>query len=108
MTVAELEKVIEEANGVLSAARVGKASRAVKVPSEEDRKAAKAAKKAAKQERASRAQQPDHLAKKSTLLDSIEKGRLPRDVVDAERMAALRERMRREALGEVDTDGEEV
>jgi hypothetical protein len=107
MTVAELKEVVEEANR-LPGGRPGKASRAIKALSEEDRKAAKAAKKAAKEKRVSRAQQPDHLAKKSILLDSIEKGRLPREVVDAERMAALRDRMRREALGEVDTDGEEV
>lgn len=49
------------------------------------------------------------------MLESIDQGRPPREVVEAEARAAvrrlkdaLRERMRRELLGEVDTDGEET
>lgn len=72
------------------------------------------AKKAAKAARVARAGAPGHLAKKAALIESINKGRPARDVVEAEKKEAvrqlkdaLRERMRREMLSEVDTDGEE-
>lgn len=73
----------------------------------EQRDEVRAAKKAAKAERAERAQRPEQVAKKAALVSSIENGRRARAVMDAEGKEAVLRRMRREALGEVDTDGEE-
>lgn len=73
----------------------------------EQRDEVRAAKKAAKAERVARAQRPEQVAKKTALVSRIENGRRPRAVMDAEGKEAVMQRMKREVLGEVDTDGED-
>lgn len=74
-----------------------------------DREARKAAKRAAKEQRIARAADPEHCARKHEAHVAHERAEQAREQQRCEREASyarVRARMRREAMGEVDTDGE--